>query len=259
MLSGEVARRHGHAGLPDDTIRIKATGTAGQSFGAFLARGVTLELEGQANDYVGKGLSGGRIIAYPPRESRIAAEENIIVGNTVLYGAITGEVFFRGVAGERFAVRNSGATAVVEGCGDHGCEYMTGGTVVVLGKAGRNFAAGMSGGVAYVLDTTGDFELRCNRSMVALEPVLADDGASPASRHLGKSDVEILRGLIERHRDLTGSTRAKTILEDFESYRPKFVKVMPHEYRRALAELAAEEALHSAIDARAAMEAVVHG
>ncbi|APR86174.1 Glutamate synthase [NADPH] large chain [Minicystis rosea] len=175
MLSGEVARRYGHAGLPEDTIRVKAVGTAGQSFGAFLARGVTLELEGQANDYVGKGLSGGRIIVYPPRESRLAPEENIIVGNTVLYGAITGEVFFRGVAGERFAVRNSGATAVVEGCGDHGCEYMTGGTVVVLGKAGRNFAAGMSGGVAYVLDTTSDFKLRCNRSMVELEPVVPED------------------------------------------------------------------------------------
>ena len=160
MLSGEVARRYGHAGLPDETIRVKLRGTAGQSLGAFLAHGVTLELEGQANDYVGKGLSGGRIVVYPPRECPIAPEENIIVGNTVLYGAISGEIFLRGVAGERFAVRNSGATAVVEGCGDHGCEYMTSGTVVVLGKAGRNFAAGMTGGVAYVLDASGDFELR---------------------------------------------------------------------------------------------------
>ncbi|MFT3774649.1 MAG: glutamate synthase large subunit [Minicystis sp.] len=263
MLSGEVARRYGHAGLPDDTIRVKAVGTAGQSFGAFLARGVTLELEGQANDYVGKGLSGGRIIVYPPRDSRLAPEENIIVGNTVLYGAITGEVFFRGVAGERFAVRNSGATAVVEGCGDHGCEYMTGGTVVVLGKAGRNFAAGMSGGVAYVLDATNDFKLRCNRSMVALEPVLAEepphDGALPPARHLGKSDIEILKGLIERHRDSTGSTRARDILDNFEEYRPKFVKVMPHEYRRALGELAAEEAAARASVAKQAAEVVVHG
>src|SRR6185437_2708056 len=166
MLSGEVARRYGHAGLPDETIRVKLRGTAGQSFGAFLAHGVTLELEGQANDYVGKGLSGGRIVVYPPRECPTPPEENIIVGNTVLYGATSGEVFFRGVAGERFAVRNSGATAVVEGCGDHGCEYMTGGTVVVIGKAGRNFAAGMSGGIAFVLDATSDFRLRYNRSMV---------------------------------------------------------------------------------------------
>ena len=263
MLSGEVARRYGHAGLPDDTIHVKAIGTAGQSFGAFLARGVTLELEGQANDYVGKGLSGGRIIVYSPRESRLAPEENIIVGNTVLYGAISGEVFLRGVAGERFAVRNSGATAVVEGCGDHGCEYMTGGTVVVLGKAGRNFAAGMSGGVAYVLDTTGDFELRCNRSMIALEPVLAEDlgEAPPAARHLGKPDIELLQELIARHRDLTGSARARAILDNFEEYRPKFVKVMPHEYRRALAELAAEgeQRARTVPDAREAVEAVVHG
>ena len=268
MLSGEVARRHGHAGLPDDTIHVKAIGTAGQSFGAFLARGVTLELEGQANDYVGKGLSGGRIIVYPPRGSLLLPEENIIVGNTVLYGAIRGEVFLRGVAGERFAVRNSGASAVVEGCGDHGCEYMTGGTVVVLGKAGRNFAAGMSGGVAYVLDQSGDFELRCNRSMVALEPVLAeepDPPPPPASRHLGKTDVELLRGLLESHRDHTGSTRARAILDDFEEHRRRFVKVMPHEYRRALGELAAEDAAAKAVNAPAqraagaAVEAVVHG
>jgi glutamate synthase (NADPH/NADH) large chain len=264
MLSGEVARRYGHAGLPDDTIHVKARGTAGQSFGAFLARGVTLELEGQANDYVGKGLSGGRIIVYPPRDSRLAPEENIIVGNTVLYGAISGEVFLRGVAGERFAVRNSGATAVVEGCGDHGCEYMTGGTVVVLGKAGRNFAAGMSGGVAYVLDQSGDFELRCNRSMVALEPVLAEEPDPAPPRHLGKTDLALLRGLIERHRDYTGSTRARAILDDFEGYRLKFVKVMPHEYRRALGELAAEDAAGAASGAdlaaaKIATEAVLHG
>jgi glutamate synthase (NADPH/NADH) large chain len=239
MLSGEVARRYGHAGLPDETLRVKLRGTAGQSFGAFLARGITLELEGVANDYVGKGLSGGRLIVYPPRECPIPPEENIIAGNTVLYGAITGEVFLRGVAGERFAVRNSGATTVVEGCGDHGCEYMTGGTVVILGKTGRNFAAGMSGGVAYVLDTTGDFELRVNRSMVALEPVVDESAQPPGPRHLGLPDAEILRGLIERHLFYTGSARARSILDRFAELRGKFVKVMPHEYRRALADLAA--------------------
>jgi glutamate synthase (NADPH/NADH) large chain len=259
MLSGEVARRYGHAGLADDTIHVKAVGTAGQSFGAFLARGVTLELEGQANDYVGKGLSGGRIIVYPPRESRLAPEENIIVGNTVLYGAISGEAFLRGVAGERFAVRNSGATAVVEGCGDHGCEYMTGGTVVVLGKAGRNFAAGMSGGVAYVLDTTSDFRLRCNRAMVELEPVLAEEADPPLVRHLGQTDLALLTGLIERHRDYTGSALARTILDHFAEYRPKFVKVMPHEYRRALTERAVEEAAARATAATATTEAAIHG
>ena len=260
MLSGEVARRYGHAGLAPDTIHVKARGTAGQSFGAFLARGVTLELEGQANDYVGKGLSGGRIIVYPPRDSRLAPEENIIVGNTVLYGAITGEIYLRGVAGERFAVRNSGATAVVEGCGDHGCEYMTGGTVVVLGKTGRNFAAGMSGGVAYVLDTTGDFELRVNSAMVDLEPVLEEDPTPPELRHLGKSDVELVKGLVEAHRDYTGSARARDVLDHFEDYRPRFVKVMPHEYRRALREIANEQvAAEATAEAKAKAEAVIHG
>ncbi|MGH6955676.1 MAG: glutamate synthase-related protein, partial [Caulobacteraceae bacterium] len=171
MLSGEVARRFGHAGLPDGSISVKFSGTAGQSFGAFLARGVTLELTGDANDYVGKGLSGGRVVVRHPTGTSRDPTQNIIVGNTVLYGAVAGEAYFEGVAGERFAVRNSGAVAVVEGVGDHGCEYMTGGRVVVLGRTGRNFAAGMSGGVAYVLDQSGDFELRCNRSMVALEPV----------------------------------------------------------------------------------------
>ncbi|MCP4042775.1 MAG: glutamate synthase large subunit, partial [Gammaproteobacteria bacterium] len=171
MLSGEVAKRYGHDGLPEDTISINVTGTAGQSFGAFLAHGISIELEGDANDYVGKGLSGGRLVIYPPRESPIVPEENIIVGNTVLYGAVSGECYFRGVAGERFAVRNSGATAVIEGVGDHGCEYMTGGVVVVLGSTGRNFAAGMSGGIAYILDEAGDFERRCNLSMVELEPI----------------------------------------------------------------------------------------
>ena len=253
MLSGVGARHHGHAGLPDDTIVIKATGTAGQSFGAFLAHGISLELIGEANDYVGKGLSGGRIVVYPAADCPIVAEENIIVGNTVLYGAINGECYFRGVAGERFAVRNSGATAVVEGVGDHGCEYMTGGTVVVLGEAGRNFAAGMSGGVAYVLDEVGDFEKRCNLAMVELEPIPAEDDASEESKgnldshgrvrvnHLGERDAVLLKKLIERHMHYTNSLRAKTILTDWDHYLPKFVKVMPTEYRRALIELAAEQ------------------
>src|SRR6185312_7185435 len=180
MLSGEVAKRYGHAGLPEDTIHVNFTGTAGQSFGAWLAHGVTFELEGDANDYVGKGLSGGRLVIYPPAQSPIIAEENIVVGNTVMYGAISGEAYFRGVAGERFCVRNSGATAVVEGVGDHGCEYMTGGTVIVLGKAGRNFAAGMSGGIAYVLDEEGDVTQRCNLAMVELEPVPEEETAAAA-------------------------------------------------------------------------------
>uniref|UniRef100_UPI000A8C2AD7 GltB/FmdC/FwdC-like GXGXG domain-containing protein n=1 Tax=Methylogaea oryzae TaxID=1295382 RepID=UPI000A8C2AD7 len=184
MLSGEVAKRYGNKGLPEDSIYIKATGTAGQSFGAFLAAGVTVELSGEGNDYVGKGLAGGRIVIYPPQETPIVAEDNIIVGNTVLYGATLGECYFRGVAGERFAVRNSGAVAVVEGVGDHGCEYMTGGVVVVLGQTGRNFAAGMSGGIAYVLDEDGSFEKRCNLAMVELEPVPAEDAALEAMEHL---------------------------------------------------------------------------
>ena len=178
MLSGEIARRYGHAGLRDETIHIKFKGTAGQSFGAFLAQGVTLELEGEANDYVGKGLSGGRIVIYPSRDAKqMTPDKSIIVGNTVLYGAIAGECYFRGVAGERFAVRNSGAIAVVEGVGDHGCEYMTGGVVVVLGETGRNFAAGMSGGIAYVLDEAGNFSSRCNLAMVDLEPVASEEEA----------------------------------------------------------------------------------
>jgi glutamate synthase (NADPH/NADH) large chain len=255
MLSGEVARRYGHAGLPDDTIHIRARGTAGQSFGAFLAHGVTIELEGEANDYVGKGLSGGRIVIYPPKEAPIVPEQNIIVGNTVLYGAITGECYFRGVAGERFAVRNSGATAVVEGVGDHGCEYMTGGTVVVLGQAGRNFAAGMSGGIAFVLDEAGDFAKRCNMAMVELEPVPEEDLALEEREHQGgdleshgrvdvnhieQSDASILRTLIQAHLRYTGSERARQILDNFDAYLPKFVKIMPMEYRRALAEMAAQ-------------------
>ena len=247
LLSHEVAKRFGHAGLPDDTITVRLSGTAGQSFGAFLAKGVTLSLTGEANDYVGKGLSGGRLIVRPPATFRGASDENIIVGNTVLYGAIGGEAFLSGVAGERFCVRNSGATAVVEGTGDHGCEYMTGGTVVVLGQTGRNFAAGMSGGVAYVLDLDGQFEKRCNLSMVALEPLPEEIAASQTGevenhgkvdlRHLGREDEELLTSLIQRHIDHTGSIRAQEILGAWQHYRNKFVKVMPHEYRRALKEI----------------------
>ncbi|MCG5513980.1 glutamate synthase large subunit [Ectothiorhodospira shaposhnikovii] len=259
MLSGQVAARHGHAGLPDDTIHIKAHGTGGQSFGAWLAKGVTLEMEGEANDYVGKGLSGGRIIIYPPAHAAIdRAEDNIIVGNTVLYGAINGEVFFRGVAGERFCVRNSGATAVVEGVGDHGCEYMTGGIMVCLGRTGRNFAAGMSGGVAYVLDEDGDFAQRCNLAMVELEPIAAEDDALEALDHQGgdlethgrvdlshdmtNHDARRLKTLIERHLAYTGSAQAERILADWNNFLPRFVKVMPVDYRRALEELQAQKA-----------------
>jgi glutamate synthase domain-containing protein 3 len=222
MLSGEIARRYGSAGLPDDTIHCRFTGSAGQSFGAFLAKGATLELEGDANDYVGKGLSGGKLMVYPQRASMFLPEENILVGNVVLYGATSGEAFFNGMAGERFAVRNSGATAVVEGLGDHGCEYMTRGLVVVLGKCGRNFAAGMSGGIAYVLDEKGDFaERRCNTASVALEPVEGEDAIT-------------LRTVISRHVEATGSPRGKWVLENWEQTLGKFLKVFPHEYRRSL-------------------------
>ena len=223
MLSGEVATRYGSEGLPDDTIHCKFTGSAGQSFGAFLAKGVTLELEGDTNDYVGKGLSGGRMIVYPPRESTFAPEQNILIGNVALYGATSGEAFFNGVAGERFCVRNSGATAVVEGTGDHGCEYMTNGLVVVLGKVGRNFAAGMSGGIAYVYDEDGDFEEeRCNVAGVDLEPVLE------------QKDMDLLRGLIQRHHEATSSPRAKWILDHWADAVSSFIKVFPHEYKRVL-------------------------
>jgi len=253
MLSGEVAKRYGHEGLPDGTIHVRFNGTAGQSFGAWLARGITFELEGDANDYVGKGLSGGRIVIRPPEDTRIVPEESIIVGNTVLYGAIEGECYFRGVAGERFAVRNSGAVAVVEGVGDHGCEYMTGGVVVVIGKTGRNFAAGMSGGVAYVLDEEGDFAERCNMAMVELEPVPEEDDMLEKLHHHGgdiahkgrvdvsgdmtSHDEERLYQLISNHVHYTGSARAKLILDNWADYRPKFRKVMPVEYRRALIEM----------------------
>ena len=238
MLSHAVASRYGHAGLPDDTITVKLAGTAGQSFGAFLAHGITFELTGEGNDYVGKGLCGGRIVIKPPQAFRSPPQDNIIVGNTVMYGATAGESYFRGVAGERFCVRNSGASAVVEGVGDHGCEYMTGGTVVVLGQTGRNFAAGMSGGVAYVLDEDGLFGKRCNLSMVALEKVEPADKPS-AVQHLGQPDETILRGLIEKHAAYTGSTLAQALLKDWSTTRSKFVKVMPNEYKRALTEIAA--------------------
>ncbi|HYW42325.1 MAG TPA: glutamate synthase large subunit [Bryobacteraceae bacterium] len=224
MLSGEIARRYGSAGLPDNTIHFQFTGSAGQSFGAFLAKGVTLELEGDANDYVGKGLSGGRLIVYPPRTSTFLPEENILIGNVALYGATSGEAYFNGMAGERFAVRNSGATAVVEGLGDHGCEYMTRGLVAVLGKVGRNFAAGMSGGLAFVLDAKGDFaERRCNLGGVDLEPVVDDD-------------VALLHGLISKHVELTASPRGTWILDNWEQMAPRFVKVFPKEFKRVLAE-----------------------
>jgi glutamate synthase (NADPH/NADH) large chain len=240
MLSGEIAKRHGHAGLPEDSVVVALRGTAGQSFGAFLAHGVTLELEGDANDYAGKGLSGGRVVVRPPADSRFRAEENLIVGNTVLYGAIAGECYFRGVAGERFAVRNSGAIAVVEGVGDHGCEYMTGGVVVVLGATGRNFAAGMSGGIAYALDEEHLFERRCNTAMVSLERIPDEEdipegiGDRQLFREMLRFDEWRLRKLIERHHHYTASARAREILENWEDYLPKFFKVMPTDYRRAL-------------------------
>ena len=257
MLSGEIARRYGHAGLPEDTVRVRFTGTAGQSFGAFLAHGVTLELDGDANDYVGKGLSGGRLVVRQPEEARREPTENIIVGNTVLYGAIAGDAYFEGVAGERFAVRNSGAVAVVEGTGDHGCEYMTGGVVVVLGETGRNFAAGMSGGIAYVYDPQRRFASLCNHAGVDLEVIAAaapDDDADEEGRprqrpvsvvdsgmgDLMHFDAQRLRILIERHHLLTGSARARQLLEDWDNTLASFVKIMPKDYRRALLELKAE-------------------
>jgi len=245
MLSHEIARRYGHEGLPDGTIHARFAGSAGQSFGAFLAKGVTLDLIGDTNDYCGKGLSGGRIVVSPSPKFRGEPTENIITGNVVLYGAIAGEAYFRGVAGERFAVRNSGARAVVEGVGDHGCEYMTGGTVAVLGVTGRNFAAGMSGGIAYVLDLDGEFVKRCNTAMVDLEPVLSEsEQHGKLARelwHRGQADEVILKDLIQRHAKLTNSRRAREILEKWADYRPRFVKIFPKEYRRALGELAAAQ------------------
>ena len=255
MLSGEVARRYGHAGLPDNTIKVKLTGVAGQSFGAWLAHGVTLDLTGDGNDYVGKGLSGGRVIVRQPPHVEREASDNIIVGNTVLYGAIAGEAFFNGVAGERFAVRNSGAIAVVEGCGDHGCEYMTGGVVAVLGKTGRNFAAGMSGGIAYVYDPDGQFTKLCNPAQVDLVPLSPardeDDGAGrPQQRtqsvydggmgDMLRHDAERLKVLLERHHLHTGSARARALLDDWSRTVGQFVKVMPRDYAKALKQIEAE-------------------
>jgi glutamate synthase (ferredoxin) len=222
MLGYEVTRRYGGEGLPDDTIRLQFTGSAGQSFGAFVPRGITLRLEGDSNDYVGKGLSGGKLVVRPPRQATFVAEENIVIGNVALYGATSGEAYIRGVAGERFAVRNSGAHAVVEGVGDHGCEYMTGGRVVVLGRTGRNFAAGMSGGIAYVLDAAGDFARRCNRELVDLETFQQLE------------DLELVRTLLERHLDYTGSAVAARLLENWTQSIGLFVKVMPRDYRRAM-------------------------
>ena len=250
LLSGEVARRYGQEGLPEDSIHIELKGIAGQSFGAFLARGVTMELSGEANDYVGKSLSGGRLVVRLPEGFRGRGTDNIIVGNTVLYGAIEGEAYFNGVAGERFAVRNSGACTVVEGVGDHGCEYMTGGTVVVLGNTGRNFAAGMSGGVAFVYDPEGSFQTRCNPAMVELQPLLSSEEQEktvarglwhrPGHGAQAATDEAILLQLLKAHLDYTGSERARTLLDDWPTARSRFVKVMPYEYQRALKELAAE-------------------
>jgi glutamate synthase (ferredoxin) len=228
-LGSEVTRRYGAAGLPEDTIDLHFRGSAGQSFGAFIPKGLTLTLEGDANDYLGKGLSGGKIVLFPPRESRFVAEDNIITGNVALYGATSGEAYIRGIAGERFAVRNSGASAVVEGVGDHGCEYMTGGRVVVIGKTGRNFAAGMSGGVAYVLDESGEggaagggFERVCNKEMVQLFPLSDPD------------ETAMIRRLIDRHIEYTGSTRARALLDDWPTTVSRFIRVVPNDYRRVI-------------------------
>jgi glutamate synthase domain-containing protein 3 len=228
-LSSEVSRRYGARGLPADTISVKFTGSAGQSFAAFLAPGITFELEGDANDYFGKGLSGGKLIIYPPKNATYRAENNIITGNVNLFGATSGKAFINGMAGERFAVRNSGAIAVVEGVGDHGCEYMTGGVVVCLGRTGVNFAAGMSGGIAFVLDEDQLFDTKCNLEMVDIEPV-----ADP-------EDVKLLYTLIEEHVKYTGSEHATRIIRDWTSMLPLFVKVMPIDYRRALERMRKEE------------------
>lgn len=228
-LSYRVSKSYGEEGLPKDTIHIRMRGSAGQSCGAFLAPGITIELEGDANDYVGKGLSGGRLVVYPPKQSTFKAEENIIVGNVCLYGATYGEAFIRGIAAERFAVRNSGANAVVEGCGDHGCEYMTGGRIVILGSTGRNFAAGMSGGIAYVLDTAHTFASKVNREMVELGHVT------------DPREIAALRGLIEDHRHYTQSEIADRVLHDFHHLLPLFVRVMPLDYKRVLEEQAIRE------------------
>ncbi|HWN15862.1 MAG TPA: glutamate synthase-related protein, partial [Candidatus Dormibacteraeota bacterium] len=244
ILGSEITTRYGADGLPDDTIRIHFTGSAGQSFGAFLPRGVSLTLEGDANDYIGKGLSGGKLVVFPPREATFVAEENILVGNVVLYGATGGEAYFRGVAGERFAVRNSGALAVVEGVGDHGCEYMTGGRVVVIGRTGRNFAAGMSGGLAFVLDETGDFKARCNLGMVDLEPLVDTE------------DVELVKDLLARHIRYTQSPVAARLLVDWKRSQARFVKVIPQDFKRVMA--AIKKAQETGMSADEAVMASAH-
>ena len=245
ILSNRIVRAHGARGLPNDTIKITCRGAAGQSFGAFLAPGVTLHLIGESNDYLGKGLSGGRIIVETPDGSPFLAMNNVVVGNTLLYGATSGEVFVNGLAGERFAVRNSGAVAVVEGVGDHGCEYMTGGTVVVIGRTGRNFAAGMSGGIAYVLDEHQLFDTLCNLDMVDLESIWQED------------DRTVLRDLIERHYHFTHSQQAKRILDKWQEMAGQFVKVMPIDYRKALARLRERERVGG--EQTPATEEVYHG
>ena len=222
MLSGEIARRFGAKGLPDGSIQVRLSGAAGQSFGAFLAPGVSLELCGDANDYIGKGMSGGRIVVYPPATARFPPETNVIIGNVALYGATAGDLFASGLAGERFAVRNSGARAVVEGVGDHGCEYMTGGVVVVLGPVGRNFAAGMSGGTAYVYDPTSSMRTRTNLEMVELESVVDE------------SDMWLVHSLIEAHVRFTGSPLGRRVMDNWEHLVARFVKVMPTDYKRVL-------------------------
>ena len=224
MLSNQVAKRYGENGLPEDTIELDLKGSAGQSFAAFLSPGISFRLQGDANDYFCKGLSGGKVAVVPPDTATFPPEENIIVGNVGLYGATAGKVFIRGIAGERFCVRNSGAEAVVEGVGDHGCEYMTGGRVIVLGPTGRNFAAGMSGGEAYVLDEKGDFSSLCNTEMVALESVQSQE------------DCDSLHRLLSEHLSNTGSANAERVLSNWDAMLPKFVKIMPHDYKRALAE-----------------------
>ena len=244
ILGHEITKRYGADGLPDDTVRIHFTGSAGQSFGAFVPNGVTMTLEGDSNDYIGKGLSGAKIVVYPPRHSSFIAEQNILIGNVALYGATGGEAYFRGIGGERFAVRNSGATAVVEGVGDHGCEYMTGGRVLVIGHAGRNFAAGMSGGIAYVLDEDVTFEQRCNREMVDLE-------------NLDATDAKEVHDLLTRHHHYTQSAVAKRLLEDWEKIQGRFIKVMPQDYRRVLA--AIEKARETGVPEEEAVMEAAHG
>jgi glutamate synthase (ferredoxin) len=245
ILGSEVSKRYGAEGLPEDTIRIHFNGSAGQSFGAFLPRGLTFTLEGDANDYIGKGLSGGKLIVYPPRQASFVPEENILIGNVALYGATSGEAYFRGMAGERFAVRNSGVHAVVEGVGDHGCEYMTGGRVVVIGRTGRNFAAGMSGGLAYVLDAAGDFRRRCNLAMVDIDALGAAE------------DADLVKDLLKRHAHHTGSTVAEKILANWKAMQAKFVKVTPKDYKRVLE--AISKARQSGIPEDKAVMEAAHG